>query len=88
MAETLRDQLAEAEAKAAHLRNRIAAEGCAVSGHDWRHVGGKNAGCEIGNDCGCSVPVHECAVCGDCDYGDNPEAFETIRRCAEAYHAS
>jgi hypothetical protein len=34
-------------------------------------------------DCSCSVPVHECAVCGDCDYGDNPEADQTVRRCLQ-----
>jgi len=76
----LRDELAEAEARAEHLRRRIAAEGCAVAGHDWRMIGGKNAGC--GQDCGCSVPVHECRVCGDCDYGENADADQTIGACA------
>lgn len=78
---SLRDELIEAEARAAHLRNRIAAEGCATAGHNWKHIGGKNAGCC--DDCGCSVPVHECAVCGDCDYGDNDEAVRTMALCNE-----
>lgn len=83
---SLREELAEVEARAAHLRNRIGAENCFTAGHDWRHVGGKNAGCDRGNDCGCSVPVHECLVCGDSDYGDTPEAAQIIRHCAEAAH--
>jgi hypothetical protein len=78
---TLREELAEAEARAAHLRNRIAAETCATAGHDWRHIGGRNAGCERG--CCCSIPVHECTVCGDSDYGDNEEARTKIKACAE-----
>ena len=78
---SLRDQLADAEATAVHLRQRIAAEtSCAVRGHRWRSLGGCNAGCS--RDCACSVPVHECEDCGDCDYGENAEG-ETIRaRCA------
>lgn len=55
---------------------------CAALGHRWEFIGGKNAGCELGSDCWCSVPVHECA-CGDCDYGDNVEADEIRVRCAE-----
>lgn len=54
--------------------------GC-EAGHEWRHVGGCNAGCH--EDCSCSVPVHECARCGDCDYGDNPEADAKRAACAE-----
>lgn len=77
---SLRAELAEAEARAEHLRRRIGAEGCATAGHDWKHIGGCNAGCD--RDCGCSVPVHECAVCGDCDYGDNHWADETRDSCA------
>lgn len=78
---SLREELVEAEAKADHLRRRIAAEGCATAGHDWKHVGGKNAGCSRGLDCGCSVPVHVCRVCGDSDYGDNDEANRTLVEC-------
>ena len=85
--QTLRDQLAEVEARAEALRRRIASESCATAGHNWRHVGGKNAGCE--RDCGCSIPVHQCTVCGDCDYGDNAWAVETrdeCRRFRRTYH--
>ncbi len=49
--------------------------------HDWRSTGGCNAGC--GPDCCCSVPVHECAACGDCDYGDNEEAREVRADCRD-----
>jgi len=76
---TLRAELAEAEARAALLRRRIAAESCATAGCDMKHVGGCNAGC--GDDCSCSVPVHVCPKCGDSDYGDNLEADETRRMC-------
>lgn len=78
---TLRAELAETEARADELRRRIAAETCATAGCDMKHVGGRNAGC--GDDCACSVPVHVCSKCGDSDYGDNPEAAETRRRCRE-----
>lgn len=54
--------------------------GCYSGNHDWRFMGGRNAGCR-GGDCGCSVPVHECAKCGDCDYGDNAEADEVRQHC-------
>lgn len=84
---TLREELAEAEARAAHLKRRIAGEGCIVAGHDWQMIGGKNAACELGSECRCSVPVNVCTVCSDCDYGDNPEAHEIVGRCAmEAGH--
>lgn len=52
---------------------------CAREGHDWQSLGGRNAGCC--RDCSCSIPVHECARCGDCDYGDNAEARAKIERC-------
>jgi len=39
--------------------------GC-EGGHDMRHIGGRNAGCAP--DCGCSIPVHTCSRCGDCDH--------------------
>lgn len=53
--------------------------GC-LAGHDWRVIGGCNAGCS--HDCGCSVPVHECSRCGDCDYGDNEDAAAVRADCA------
>ena len=57
------------------------AHACDVLGHRWVSIGGKNAGCELGDDCGCSVPVHECPACGDCDYGDNGEAADVRQQC-------
>ena len=54
---------------------------CAVLGHEWAHIGGCNAGCD--EDCVCSVPVHECKFCDDCDYGGNDEADEIRARCSE-----
>jgi hypothetical protein len=54
---------------------------CQDRKHDWQHIGGKNAGC--GPACDCSVPVKQCTVCKDFDYGDNPEAREIISECAE-----
>lgn len=77
---TLREELSELEAQAAVLRSRIGAETCETAGHVWRHIGGRNAGCD--DACRCSVPVHQCDVCGDCDYGDNAEADETMAKCA------
>lgn len=47
--------------------------------HDWKSRGGCNAGCCDG--CACSVPVHECTRCGDCDYGQNEEARAVITEC-------
>ena len=65
------------------IRARGVAE-CQAQGHHlWKFVGGCNAGCELGEDCYCSVPVHECKRCGDCDYGDNREAMEHRAKC---YH--
>lgn len=52
---------------------------CEVLGHVWKHRGGRNCGCD--DRAGCSVPVHECEACGDCDYGENEEADEIRRRC-------
>lgn len=78
----LRTQLAEAEATAERLRRQIAAADCRESGCKMEHIGGCNAGCELGRACGCSVPVYGCPKCGDSDYGDNPEAREIRVRCA------
>lgn len=74
----LLSQLAEAEARVAQLRRAVAQGPCREVGHDWQHIGGRNCGC---GDGGCSVPVHQCSKCGDCDYGDNPEAAATIAAC-------
>jgi len=55
---------------------------CAREGHQWVSYGGRNASCS--KDCHCSIPVHECARCGDCDYGDNAEAKAKIEACETA----
>lgn len=54
---------------------------CAVLGHRWKFTGGCNCGCR--DDVACSVPVHECEACGDCDYGENEEADQVRRDCRE-----
>jgi len=51
---------------------------CNILGHIWKHIGGANCGCGQ-----CSVPVHQCESCGDCDYGDNDEANAQRAECAE-----
>ena len=58
---------------------------CNILGHKWEFRGGMACDCKGG---GCSFPVHECASCGDCDYGDNDEAAEikvTCQQREEAY---
>ncbi|WP_419827639.1 hypothetical protein [Sphingomonas sp.] len=78
------EELAAAEARADQLRRRVAASTCAEVGCDMQSYGGCNACCDLGDNCGCSVPVNVCTRCGDCDYGDNAEATEVRRLCAEA----
>jgi hypothetical protein len=56
--------------------------GC-EAGHDWRSLGGCNAGCHA--DCGCSVPVNFCRRCGDTDYGVNAEAEQVRADCEMKY---
>jgi len=80
---TLADQIADAEATLARLKRQAASATCADLGHDWHSTGGRNAGCH--EWCGCSIPVQVCQRCGDCDYGDNDEARQTIADCAERY---
>jgi hypothetical protein len=48
-------------------------------GHDWVQIGGCNCGCY--DEASCSVPVHECRRCGDCDYGENPETDKIRHAC-------
>ena len=55
---------------------------CTILGHKWKHIGGRSCDCP-GVTGGCSVPVHECEVCGDCDYGDNAEAVDVHHQCVE-----
>lgn len=54
---------------------------CAVLWHKWRQIGGSWCGCH--EHASCSVPVHECEACGDCDYGENDEADEIRVRCKQ-----
>lgn len=56
-------------------------EQCQESGHVWKFVGGANAGCC--EDCACSTSVHQCIVCGDCDYGENDETADIIANCSD-----
>lgn len=76
---TLAERLETARAEVALLERQAAAATCAEVGHRWKCLGGANCGCPDGS---CSVPVHECEACKDCDYGDNPEAAEVRARCA------
>lgn len=79
---TLQDQLEEARATVASIEARMQAAGCVEAGHEWKHIGGRNACCD--HLCVCSIPVYECQRCGDSDYGENAEAEGTMRRCMEA----
>ena len=56
---------------------------CGTGAHLWRVCGGCNAGCELGQYCYCSIPVHKCSACRDCDYGENDEAREIRWQCVE-----
>lgn len=55
---------------------------CNVLGHVWIFHGGANCGCHARADC--SVSVHVCEACGDCDYGDNEDADKQRAMCKEA----
>lgn len=77
----LADELQAAKDEVERIDRAIAQASCQeIAAHDMRHIGGCNAGC--GDDCRCSIPVHVCARCGDCDYGDNPEADQKKADCA------
>lgn len=77
------DDLVKARAEVERLERLafIEARNCVVNGHVWEFYGGANCGCEGYR--GCSVPVHRCAACGDCDYGDNAEATTIRAECAK-----
>ena len=81
--EALGEEIRRAEAHVEALKRRAAMATCAEMGeHDWKFIGGCNAGCHDDCSlCGCSVPVHQCARCGDCDYGENSEAESIIANC-------
>ncbi len=74
----LQDEIEAAEAHLARLKRQSAGATCAVAGHRWKFRGGANAGCH--KECCCSVPVRECEVCEDSDYGD-PARAEIIEAC-------
>lgn len=78
----LASKLRDAEAEVERLKRAIGYATCQEVGeHDWKHIGGCNAGCN--KYCNCSIPVHECTRCGDCDYGDNDDARDVRRQCAD-----
>lgn len=80
----LAEQLEAARAELARLERIAATATCRELGCDMEHRGGANCGCEGGH---CSVPVHVCTRCGDCDYGDNAEATERRAACAALHPA-
>lgn len=77
---SLPEKIAAAKAELARLELMAAGAPCREVGHRWKSLGGCNAQCECG---GCSVPVHECTVCGDCDYGNNHWAAEVRDECRQ-----
>lgn len=76
-------RLHDARAEVRRLEQQAAAATCAELGeHDWQMIGGRNAACHDDPSlCNCSVPVHQCSRCGDCDYGDNPEGERIVANC-------
>lgn len=62
------------------LDKAIAAALCGDGDHKWKFIG--CAGCSCDDIGGCSLPVHECENCGDCDYADNEESAEIRAKCA------
>lgn len=79
-------QIEEAEAHLARLKRQAARATCVELGHAWKHVGGCRCGCF--DDACCSVPVHECERCGDCDYGQNAWAEDQRAGCRDRASAS
>ena len=75
--EELKARRDAARAEAERLDRMMQHAPCSEVGHRWESTGGRNAGCA--DWCCCSVPVNECAVCGDCDYGQNDDAVEVRR---------
>lgn len=76
----LKDRLDAAKTEVVRLERQAAFATCVELGHRWKFIGCSLCCCEDGY---CSVPVHECEACRDCDYGDNPEATKIRARCAE-----
>lgn len=79
MGDDLVERREAARNEVARLERAIAGAPCAEVGHRWKSLGGCNCGCH--DDACCSVPVHECQVCGDCDYGENEWADDTRAFC-------
>jgi hypothetical protein len=76
-------QLDEARSRVAELEQRAAVATCAELGrHEWESTGGCACGCW---EDACSVPVHHCTRCGECDYGCNEDASEVRRKCKERH---
>ena len=72
------DRVAALREEANRLERIINSKSCA-EGHIWVSVGGCNAGCC--DECCCSVPVNQCKVCGQYDYGDNEDARDVRSNC-------
>lgn len=77
----LADKLEAARAEVVRLERQAAHAICIELGCNMVSLGGCNCGCHEGACC--SVPVNRCTRCGDCDYGDNDEAEDVRRQCAE-----
>lgn len=56
---------------------------CAQGDHRWKRIGGCACCCDLGDNIHgeCSLPVHECEECGDCDYGDNADSAKIKAEC-------
>lgn len=72
-------KIEDARNELARLEKELATKSCREVGHQWIRIGGMSACCY--EDCSCSVPVHECEVCKDCDYGVNQEADDLRKAC-------
>lgn len=82
MAMSIAEKLETAKAEVAKLEREAAQMTCSERGyHRWKSIGGANCGCH--RNAACSVPVHKCEDCGDCDYGENAAANATRVHCAE-----
>lgn len=80
MTRDLTAKLAKARAEVARLERQVTSAPCREVGHRWVQAGGANCGCP--RDVGwCSVPVNQCSVCGEWDYGENAEAHQMRGSC-------
>ena len=70
-------------------RQRKAEKKCAAKGHRWAVDGGTCVpNCDLGEFCGCFVEVRTCTRCGDCDYGDTPDAKKVLTACQKKREAA